>query len=407
MAVFLAVFGLWYSTSPGFAQHWSLVRQGYWQSASCSADGVRVIVAAPAVISTNSGTIWWTVPPPSVSGAQVVSMSADGMHQAGALNSQYGEGQIYLTTNAWAVTNGSTSSWAVGPSAGWTTLAFSGDGQTLLAGWYDVFPGTFMPGFLYVATNSGFSWPPSYLEDYFSAAASSGDGAKMVAVGGGESGTTGLISVSTNGGAEWIRGTSHKCWSSVASSADGSRVIVAATAPTAAIWVSTNYGLSWSTNCAPSDQAWNGVACSADASRIIAVSGLQNGLIYVSTNLGTTWTLTDAPAQNWTAVACSADGCLMFATTDMSGYDYGTGGIYRAQITPVPKLSITATGGSLVVSWIIPSMNFVLQQTSSLPSGTWANVSNPALPNYTTMQNRVTLAFSRRSAFFRLVLRNQ
>jgi hypothetical protein len=102
---------------------------------------------------------------------------------------------------------------------------------------------------------------------------------------------------------------------------------------------------------------WVGVASSADGSKLAAVS--NSGFIHVSTDFGTSWTPAGGLSTNWSSVASSADGCKLAAVVN-------GGGIYTWQTTPSPKLNITPLAGGLRISWIVPSMPFVLQENFDL-----------------------------------------
>ena len=54
-----------------------------------------------------------------------------------------------------------------------------------------------------------------------------------------------------------------------------------------------------------------------------------------------------------------------------------------------------------MVSWPVPSTNFVLQQNLNLSTGNWDVVTNEAVLNLTNLQYQVTLAPAN-SVFYRL-----
>jgi len=61
------------------------------------------------------------------------------------------------------------------------------------------------------------------------------------------------------------------------------------------------------------------------------------------------------------------------------------GGIYTYQDTPAPILNIAPYGNSRLISWIIPSMDFVLKESADLTNWSRAGVSpglNDASLNY-------------------------
>jgi hypothetical protein len=139
---------------------------------------------------------------------------------------------------------------------------------------------------------------------------------------------------------------------------------------------------------------WTSIACSADGIRLVAVAG--SGEIYTSLDSGTDWSpVNNAPKANWSGVASSADGTKLVAVA--SG-----GGIYTWQGTPTPTLNITPSAANLLLSWIVPSRNFVLQQSSGLTTPRWTNVLVSPLLNFTNLHNEVTVPAPTGSVFYRL-----
>ena len=122
---------------------------------------------------------------------------------------------------------------------------------------------------------------------------------------------TNAIYVSTDYGASWTATAAPGWfWNSVASSADGTKLVATALAPYGGIATSTNSGTSWIISSAP-DTNWISVASSADGMKLVAV--VYAGQIYTSIDSGTTWTVADAPSMNWQSVASSADGSKLVA----------------------------------------------------------------------------------------------
>ena len=74
--------------------------------------------------------------------------------------------------------------------------------------------------------------------------------------------------------------------------------------------------------------------------------------------------------------------------------------IYTSYSTPAPLLNIVPSDANLALSWIIPSTNFILQQSPDLSS--WTDVTNAPTLNLTTLQNVVTLSPTNSSGFYRL-----
>ena len=78
------------------------------------------------------------------------------------------------------------------------------------------------------------------------------------------------------------------------------------------------------------------------------------------------------------------------------------GGIWVGQITPTPFLSITPASTNALISWIIPSEDFTLQQNSALGATNWTDV--PTIPalNLTNLQYEVTVLPTNIDKFYRL-----
>jgi hypothetical protein len=256
---------------------------------------------------------------------------------------------------------------------------------------------------IYTSTNSGATWTQtSAPSNYWSSVASSADGTKLVAVSGAYNSLghpPGPIYTSTNSGATWILTSApHQDWTSVASSADGSKLVGCSSY----IYVSTNSGAGWirrALNVLPNhgfDQ-WISVAASADGSTMAAVSksALPSGVL-TSTNSGTTWNTNSVPDLTWNAVALSADGARLVATV---GYP-STGPILTMQTTPSPVLNLLTLDNGFLISWIIPSMNFTMQQSSDLSS--WTNLTALPILNLTNLQNQMVLPPSGGAGFYRL-----
>ena len=174
-----------------------------------------------------------------------------------------------------------------------------------------------------------------------------------------------MIYASTNSGASWIKtGASSNQWYCIASSADGTKLVAGASdigfSTPAFIYTSTNSGATWQSNNVPI-AIWLSVASSADGRELAAVC---NGGIYTSTNSGATWQTNNSPFDSWHSVTSSADGNELFATAFQS-----MGGIWAFQTTSTPSMNITQANGNFVLSWIVPSTNFVMQQSSDMIRG--------------------------------------
>lgn len=195
------------------------------------------------------------------------------------------------------------------------------------------------------------------------------------------------IVTSTNSGATWtITSAPWEWWHSVASSADGTKLL--AVNSSYSLVSSTNSGAAWTTTEINADF----VASSADGARWVA---LNYGGTYVSTNAGGAWTQINASSLSWKALAVSADGGKLVAVVN-------GGGIWISQAAPTPSLGIARANTNLVLSWIVPSMDFALQANFDLTTTNWTDM--PATPtlNFTNLQNQVTVPLRTADRFYRL-----
>ena len=196
----------------------------------------------------------------------------------------------------------------------WRAAASSSDGAKLVAAAYN--------GQLYTSTNSGDSWTPRDSNRNWYGLASSSDGTKLVAVVNG-----GQIYTSTDSGVLWTARSpalapwevSHnRNWSSVASSSNGTKLV--AVASYGRIYTSEDSGVSWSADMWSGNgtlRNWAGVASSSDGTKLVAVvngsdTGGQ-GYIFTSINSGHSWAVKDA-IRYWINVASSSDGTKLVAT---------------------------------------------------------------------------------------------
>lgn len=353
-----------------------------WRSVASSADGSHLLAGGTSALytSTNSGANW-TSNNVAIHDWSCVASSADASVLAAAIG--YPDtGGIYFSTNGGVNWNPSAA-----PSKQWISLAMSADGTKVMALPAGGGPGG-GAGLLLMSTNSGMIWttnttlPPT---NFITAVASSVNGNQCTVARGP------AIFVSTDTGNSWASNyvSTNLPQSSVAVSADGNTFVAGAGGNGGYIYTSTNLGVSWT----PSNvkAVWYSAAASADGSLLI---GGTYPAIYTSTDSGTTWISNNAPRIQWSAVATSADGHALVA----AGLP---GGIYTLQTTPSPSLNISAaTSNCVAVSWLIPSTNFVLQQSSDLLN--WSTVTNATTLNLTNLQNQVVIPISGGSTFYRL-----
>lgn len=327
----------------------------YWTGIACSADGTKCVASADGIyVSTNSGTSWMRTSAPTSSvdgvyGWYSLASSADGTTLIAGVSGG---------TNAAYISRDSGRTWrpSGSPLGGQDAVAASADGTTLIEVCRDLGAAY---GEIWCSTNSGTSWTMVTPTNTWFAAASSADGSHLVAVanfGGGSN--PGGIWTSTNSGVSWVsNAVPNEAWRTVASSADAKRLVAGAWFySSGGIFISTNSGTDWKMTGAPVDD-WQAIASSADSSRLAAA--VNGGGIWISTNSGVDWAETDAPITNWSAIASSADGSRLIASVN-------GGGIWTTKTTSAPQINIEPTNGNLILSWLIPSTNFVLQENPGL-----------------------------------------
>lgn len=243
-------------TSNDFGETWthSLSLPGAY-SVGSSADGMLLVAGSMGNgfrHSVDSGATWQTM---YDEGRWYVGVAANGTYATVAENG----GRLRRTDNkgqGWSL---------AGPTANWRAVALSADGQIQLAG------ATLQP--LYLSTNFGRDWAALATKtDGWTHVAMSADGSRMVAAG------AASLYISTDFGQTWIdRGPPGGSWYALAMSTDG-RVIVAGE-QNGNLWVSEDYGATFTIREMGAERFWRAAACSADCGRIIASARLDNPLL--------------------------------------------------------------------------------------------------------------------------------
>lgn len=365
-----------------------------WTCIASSADGGKLIAASfrgSIYTSSDSGVTWAVSSNAPVSDWIAVGSSADGVKLA-ALNTGnspiYNEGVIYTSTDS-----GTTWTNIYAPSMALNCMALSADGTTLIVGDWNDFGADSL---IYSSTNFGATWVTnSAPSEYWNSVATSANGTRFAAACVNPD-DTGTVFVSPDSGKTWNEtDLPFASWQSVASSADGGKLIAAASG--GSVYTSTNSGVSWMTNNVPVT-FWSSVACSADGSSLVAVNtyGLLNngGVIYTSKDSGLSWMSNNAPSNvSWQAVASSADGNRVAIATFNNS-------VYTFYSKPHPKLNLKPVASHLILSWVIPATNLMMQQSADLVS--WANMTNQSTINFTNLQNQIILTPANSIGCYRL-----
>jgi hypothetical protein len=369
-----------------------------FSSIVCSADGKTIVASEPRFsafyISTNSGASWTSNSAPFSSWFSV-TCSADGSK---VMANSTG-GIIWMSSDS-----GRTWLSKPVPATNWFSIASSASGQIIVLS-------SRGGGWVYSSQDSATTWTSNVLSstDEHSLACSA-DGRKMFA-----SATPGGIYVSTNSGLTWQQtaAPTNLWWSAIACSANGTKVIAGNAAylsqSTIQLYISTNSGLTWIPTTIPNaPQDCFQLVSSANGNQLVAL--LQPPVspsvmsMFASTDSGSTWTPTGdlPPYAGWTSVAITADGYRINATAGLAPITFVGGGIYISKSVPHPLLSIAPNGAESILSWTIPSTDFVLQQSSSLAPTNWSNLAVQPAFAFTNLSYQVSFAPTGSPSFFRL-----
>lgn len=387
------------SVNTAFAQNWILTSAPYnsLTSVASSANGRNLVVVSfgkGIYTSSNSGSTWLEVSNyssgmwfPAFGGIEFYSVASSSEGSKLVAPSWNGYG-IFTSTNSGATWQSTD---PVQPERQWYAVASSADGHKLVATIY-------YGGPVYGSTNSGVSWMqltnfPNPASQNIRAIASSADGNKLATASSAYLGSGGIC-LSTNSGLTWVEVTNvpNDNWISIASSADGTKLVAAPLNDS--IYISTNGGVTWSPTETPSE-AWASLAMSADGTKVIAGCA---GVLYSSDDSGNTWVTNNVPSGNWNYVASSADGNVL-AAVDSSGSEPG---LWTSQTSTAPNLNVAVRNNNLTLSWIVPSINFLLQQNSDLTTADWTDVTNAPVLNPMNLQEEVTLPLTNNNCFYRL-----
>ena len=361
-----------------------------WRSLAVSADGRQVAGiagSATLLLSSDTGQTWSLT---NLAGSPLhsITISADGKRLVvgGGGPFSANAGPVYYSTNRGI-------SWAKSSSANhnWYAMAASGDGLSVAAA--DPFAQQVL-----ISTNGGQSWTTNSpgIPANWSALAASADGRTLIiAAGGLDAGTNGPLYLSRNGGQLWSEiNLGNQYWRSVAASADGRTLLAAVGGQhSGPIYLSRNAGSSWVALDLPLTN-WQQVTVSADGNRMAAISRSGSTPVYTSSDAGQSWHPQLLPAAIWAAIASSADGFQILAAGDQN--------IFELTFPPSPRLETGIQLGQPSLSWIIPSAQFHLEQTSNLFPPEW--IAFPNAPTFISqnLHFQVLLTATNPAVFYRL-----
>jgi hypothetical protein len=193
--------------------------------------------------------------------------------------------------------------WTDQPTLGmrnWSSIAYSGDGNTLVAAVYG--------GDIYTSSDSGATWIDQRAAGTrnWIALSVSDDGSHIAAAD-----FDGDLYTSSDAGTTWNDASSlgAQNWAALVSSSDGNKLAAAVSGGN--VYTSTNGGTTWTDQSSAGQGNWSALASSADGTTLAATRASDD--IYLSTDGGATWTAQSLGSYAWTGIASSGDGSKLVA----------------------------------------------------------------------------------------------
>jgi hypothetical protein len=414
---------------------------------ACSADGSKLLLASGnwhdlgdvLYVSHDSGATWTAAAVPTGAWSAVASSAEGTVFMA----TEVGSRAVFVSSDS-----GATWSRAALPVALWRGVACSANGAALYASASRTTNGS--PEGIYASADGGATWsqagaPPPTTNGDWGPVACSADGTRVMA------GEGAYVWISTNSGMNLrlaytldppylFPGDQFGC-ASLACSADGRMVAVGAESlynmdyNQVAVATSADSGgtWAWTLDTVPTDALdwggcyiWQAACVSADGRRLVAggecpirpTGGLPMGPVLVSEDSGASWVeppdvadLVDwgvsvgGSVAMWTGLAMSADGSRVTAVFMDGCCETFSPGLVAQQAALAPVIDIGVSAGHLVLSWVVPSAHFALQQSSDIGAANWTDVPGTPVLNYSTLREEVTVPSSGRQMFYRLVSR--
>jgi hypothetical protein len=293
--------------------------------------GTSQAMAANTGYLANSASLVTLTLPASPTIGDLVAVTGTG---AGGWKIAQNAGQ-FITVRSVANDRPAGATWsASGSNQVWTAAASSADGLKLVAvAW---------GGQIYTSSDAGANWTPRESVRQWYGVASSADGSKLFAVD-----WAGQLYTSTDSGANWTPRESSRPWISAASSADGTKLITAVSG--GQLYTSTDSGANWTPR--DSNRVWVSVASSAEGSKLLAAAA--GGQLYTSTDSGANWTPRESN-RNWSAVASSSDGNKLVAVVNgdqiYTSTDAGANWTARDSVRAWRAVASSANGNLLVAA---------------------------------------------------------
>lgn len=279
-------------------------------------------------VSSNFGSSW------SLSSAPIqywvtITSSDSGQYLAAATSGYDG---LYLSSNF-----GST--WTANDELYYpiSSIASSSSGQYLVAGTTDYY-------YVYVSSDYGSIWSEYDFGRKCTTVACSGTGQYIVGScyytsGFYSTGDEYYLYVSSDYGVIWSEveylGT-YSYSGKFAASYTGQYMYLVMPSSDPIIYSSSNYGQSWTSSYLGVEFNYEVVDIASSSSGQYLALSLEYGAIYLSSDFGSTWSQSTAPSANWYSIASSSNGTFLAAVVD-GGY------IYISQPNPTSAPTVIPT----------------------------------------------------------------
>jgi hypothetical protein len=276
-------------------------------------------------------------------------MSSTGQYMAAVYQAIGTIGGIYLSYNYGQTWNYvQVSNYYVG------LCAMSASGQYMVAA--PAYTGSITSGYIYISLNYGQTWTQT--TQYFS-----GNGAGGVAVSG-----NGQYMAYQYSNVVYLSSTYGQTWTALSLASAGSIAMsytgqyIAIQYYNTGIYISSNYGVFFSTNTTPTS-IYNSVSMSSSG-QYIFLNSYSNGTIYTSINYGSTFSIPATTGfANMYGSGISGSGQYQLAVCSVSGYVY-------TSVTPIIISSFTPLSGNVNVAGNINLTGSILYNGTAITTGT-------------------------------------
>ena len=297
------------------------INNSSWKSIAISSNGkyqTAVGFLSGIYISADYGSTWYTASSSLSVNWTSVDVSGDGRYQVACTN------QYIYTSNDFGVTWIPRTEIAGGEARNWTSVRLTHEGRVQVASVYST-----INGFLYKSEDYGDTWAVTLgsingFGQTWSSIGISFDGKYQTAI----AGVGGSRPYRTNDYGEiWNivddPNLPINAGDAYVDMSDNGKYQTMVRDNNFAVYVSNNYGVSWTAVPIPDNQFWGSVTIPSDG-RIQVITSRSVAKMYVSLNWGTTWQLLPSPvavdgSRRWVDIAMSFDGKILIGLERNTG----------------------------------------------------------------------------------------